>query len=88
MKVAYHGTPFSAQVLQEGLKAHKALAVGSCEHIWLAREPKDAKPIGTVLEIDMSGIEGEFELGELGWQGCYHGGDIDPLRIKLYTGVV
>lgn len=79
-KVAYHGTPYAGRVLREGLLASKSSE--SCPHIWLARKPEDAESSGEVLEVDMTGILGDFEPGE--WQGCYHGGDLEPWRLKRH----
>ena len=81
MTVAYHGTPHWHQILEQGLLACKA--TGVCSHIWLARQAVDAAQFGVVLVVDMIGIKGDFEDGPEGWQGCYHGGDIAPDRIKL-----
>ncbi len=81
-KTTYHGTPHIEKVLQEGLLAQ--CAVGSCPHIWLAREPEDAAMSGDVLEVDMEGISGDFEKDA--WQGCYHGGDLKPWRLSRYKG--
>ena len=78
--LAYHGTPFVSQVLAEGLKADKAS--GPCHHIWLARLPNDAAAFGVVLEVNMDGIEGDFEPGA--WQGCYHGGDLELWLLRLW----
>lgn len=81
-KVAYHGTPHVDQVLREGLLASKSSE--SCPHVWLARKPEDAAYPGcVVLEVDMTGISGDFEPGA--WQGCYHGGDLEPWRLKRYA---
>jgi hypothetical protein len=85
-KVAYHGTPHAGQVLREGLIAAKALdgqGGHSCPHIWLARKPEDAESSGEVLEVDMTGIPGDFE--PRAWQGCYHGGDLEPWRLRRYV---
>ena len=83
-RVAYHGTPYIGKVLREGLLAHCAIdgegKTGTCAHIWLARRPEDAVQFGDVLEVDMEGIPGDFEKGA--WQGCYHGGDLGPERLR------
>ncbi len=79
--VVYHGTPHATEALVQGLLASKA--TDSCPHIWLARHPADAAPYGEVLEVDMTGIPGDFEHGA--WQGCYHGGDLAAWRLSLYT---
>ena len=83
--LAYHGTYAWDQVLREGLRADKA---PNCKHIWLARTPEDAAHFGTVLVVDMTGIEGGFEDGPKGWQGCYHGGNLEVERISLYKKIV
>lgn len=79
--VAYHGTKRIEQVLQEGLIAGKA--DGGCPHIWLARSCEDAARYGTVVEVDVAGL-GSWPVDENGsdWQACYHGGDIEPSRLK------
>ena len=85
-KLAYHGTPHIEKVLREGLLARYAVDgggnTGTCSHIWLARTPEDAAASGDVIEVDMAGISGDFE--EEAWQGCYHGGDLGPERLRAY----
>ena len=85
-KLAYHGTPHIEKVLREGLLARCAVdgsgRTGECPHIWLARHPEDAAASGDVVEVDMTGIPGDFEEGA--WQGCYHGGDLGPERLRAY----
>jgi len=85
-KFAYHGTPHTEKVLREGLLARYAIdgegKTGTCPHIWLARRPEDAASSGDVIEVDMTGIPGDFEDGA--WQGCYHGGDLGPERLRTY----
>lgn len=87
-KVAYHGTPHIEKVLREGLLAGCAIDgegnVGRCPHIWLARKPEDAAHFGDVLEVNMEEIPGDFEEGA--WQGCYHGGDLEPWRLAPHVG--
>lgn len=89
MKLAYHGTPHIEKVLREGLLARYAIdgegKTGTCPHVWLAREPENAAHFGGVVEIDMTGIPGDFDDGEEGWQGCYHGGDLGPERLSRYA---
>jgi hypothetical protein len=85
-KLAYHGTPHREKVLKEGLLARYAVdgegSRGTCPHIWLARTPENAAASGDVIEVDMTGIPGDFEEGA--WQGCYHGGDLEPERLRAY----
>ena len=84
-KLAYHGTPHIAKVLKEGLRADKSVDGSgghSCPHIWLARTPENAATSGEVIEVDMTDIPGDFEEGA--WQGCYHGGDLGPGRLRVY----
>lgn len=80
LKRAYHGTPVLERVLREGLRADQA--IGECSHIWLAKNPGDAAAFGDVVEVDMTGIPGDFEEGS--WQGCYHGGDLSSERLRVY----
>ncbi len=81
-KLAYHGTPLPERILAEGLR--REMAPSNCKHIWLARSPRDAAAFGVVLEVDMTGIAGDFDEGAEGWQGCYHDGDLEPSRIRVY----
>ena len=86
MTTGYHGTAAWEQVLAEGLKASKATG---CAHIWLALRPEDAAAFGKVLKVDMTGLEFEWmDIDEPAyqpyWQGCYHGGDIEPARVELW----
>ena len=81
----YHGSEHSVAILEEGLLAAKA---PGCPHIWLALRPEDAVAFGTVLEVDMTGLDFDWmDQDEPDyqpfWQGCYHGGDIGPERIRL-----
>lgn len=90
--IAYHGTPFFEQILKEGLIALKSSPNGvGCPHIWLAVKPEDAAVFGTVLEVNMDGLDFDFmdrdEPEYEYWQGCYHGGNLGSERIKLYINV-
>lgn len=76
---AYHGTPYPDSVEREGILTARS----SCQHspgcVWIARSPEDAAVFGTVFEIDMSGIEGEFT----DWQAHLER-DIEPWRLRRY----
>ena len=82
--LAYHGSPYWQIILAEGLVASKA---PGCAHIWLALRAIDAAQFGTVLRVDMTGLdfdwmdkdEPEYQPY---WQGCYHGGNIGSDRIS------
>jgi len=83
----YHGSLHWKNILKEGLKADRAS--GGCPHIWLALRPDDAKVFGRVLQVDMTNLafnwmDKDEPAYQPYWQGCYHGGDIEAWRIKLY----
>ena len=83
--VAFHGTPLPEKVLAEGLRASMAQSVNDCEHVWLALHAEDAAHYGTVIEVDLSYLDGTWprDSGPLDWQACYHGGDIPPQALCL-----
>jgi hypothetical protein len=61
-QIAYHGTRRLREVLREGLTPQSAF--GGCRHVCLAARPELAANFGTVLRVDVSGLEVVWEKGE------------------------
>ena len=79
-KLAFHGTPEPARVLRDGiLKRESSYGDGS---IYLARRPDGATAFGTVIQVDLTGIEGSFNND---WQ-THVEQDILPDRLSLWDG--
>ncbi len=78
--VAYHATRHPEYVLEQGLDP--ASANGNCKHICLAETAEIAAGVGVgdvVVEIDVSGLDLFFELGE----ARHHDTVLVPERIRL-----
>lgn len=78
--VAFHVTRGSEQVLREGL--NPALARTPCKHVCLAETAEIAAGLGlpgVVVEVDVSGLDLFFELGE----ARHHATLIEPSRLGL-----
>jgi hypothetical protein len=78
--VAYHATRHPEEVLEVGLDP--ALATSPCNHVCLAETAEIAAGVdvgSVVVEVDVSGLDLFFELGE----ARHHGSVIGPERLRL-----
>lgn len=60
--IAYHGTRAVPDILQNGLQPRSR--IGGCKHVCLAARAALAANFGTVLRVDITGLELQFEHGE------------------------
>lgn len=79
-KIAFHGTQEPEVVLREGILQRKSSYADGC--IYLARRPDGATAFGTVIQVDLTGIEGSFSND---WQ-THIEQDISPERLSLWDG--
>ncbi len=85
--IAYHGTKNPDAVLREGLLCSKTPAWGNppecvCEHVCLFDNPAAAAELGTVIAVDLEGLELPPE-GFFNTEMRIHH-DIPPDRLSLY----